>query len=427
MWSTVGLIGSSLATAAAVVIAARRLGTASYGVYAGIGALVNLAAMFGAMGTKDLLLQRVSRDRAALPGAWGVLLAANVVAGVPLLTVTVGLAAALLPGRDLLAIVAIATAEYVSAGLVKGPANAWVALDRFPVVAAVNILDAGLRLAAAATLLVGPAGVRQLATALLVAMAVGAVVVNVGLLTVAGRPTVSWSELLDGCRRGAAFSVSAVSGAVQSNIDQFMLVRARLDVDAGLYAAGVRFMAYSMLPLHALVSAAVPEFHRLGAQGLDAGLAYGRRLVRPVVAISLAGAAVAVALSPPLGALFGDRFGGVLPVVAALSLFPLVRTLQVLVGTALQGSGHQGFVARCQFATAGFNVALNVPLIARYGWRGAVAATYASELTNLALLWHGRRHRRSVPGMRRRRVADGPVADGPVVDGPVGDGPVAGP
>jgi len=400
VWSTTGLVGSSLAAAATVMIAARQLGTARYGLYAGIGALVNLAAMFGAMGTKDILLQRVTRDRAALPGAWGVLLAANFLVGVPLLGLTIGGAALLLPGRDLGAIALIATAEYLSAGLVKGPANAWVALDRFPLVAAVNIYDAVLRLAAALTLVLGAPTVRQLAVALFLAMLAGSISVNLALVPVAGRPTLRWSELVDGCRRGAAFSVATISGAVQSNIDQFMLVRARLDVDAGLYAAGVRFVGYGMLPLHALVSAAVPEFHRVGADGVGAGLDYGRRLVRPIVALSLVGAAVSVAVSAPLGALFGDRFDGVVVVAAALALFPLVRMLEVLVATALMGSGHQGFVARCQTASAAGNVVANLVLIPSYGWAGAAVATYASELANLAALWWGAQRRRRLPAGR---------------------------
>lgn len=398
-FSSVGLVGSSLATALTVFLVARRLGTADYGVYAGIGAFVNLAAMFGAMGTKDVLLQRVARDRAELPAAWGVLLAANAVVGIPLLAITIGLASWVLPDRDLVAIGLIAVAEYVSAGLLKGPANAWVALDRFPVVAAVNILDAVLRLGAAAVLLVGPGEVRRLAAALAVALCAGAIGVNVALYRAAGRPVLRRGELVGGCRRGAPFSVATISTAVQSNIDQFMLVRAGLDVDAGLYAAGVRFISYSMLPLHAVMSSTVPEFYRIGHEGLAAAFGYARKVVPAIALLSLAGAAVSIVLSVPIGHLFGDRFDGVLPVVAVLSLFPLIRGMQILLSTALLGSGHQKVVARVQIVTAGLNVAINVPLIAWYGWKGAAVATYVSEVTNIALLWNA----------GRRRLPDAPL------------------
>lgn len=394
MWSGIGLVGSSIAAAVTVTIAATQLGTASYGVYAGIGALVNLAAMFGAMGTKEVLLQRVTRDRAELAPAWGVLLAANAVVGVPLLWLTVGVSALLLPGRDLVAIALIAAAEYISTGLVKGPAYAWVALDRYPLVAATNIFDACLRGLAACSLLVGTPDVRRLAVALAIALSLGAVVVNLVLARDAGRPTLLWDELVAGCRNGAPFSVATISSAVQSNIDQFMLVRARLDLDAGLYAAGVRLISYSMLPLHALMSAAVPEFFRRGQDSLDAALRYGRKLVPPLVIMSLVGAGLAVAGSVPLGRLFGDRFDGVFPVVAALALFPLLRVLQLLLANALMGSAQQRLVARTQLVSAAVNVALNLPLIPWLGWRGAVVSTYASELVNLSLLWAGSRRAR---------------------------------
>lgn len=397
LFSAVGLVGSSLALALSVYLAASRLGTARYGVYAGVGAFVNLAAMFGASGTKEVLLQRVSRDRSELPAAWGVLLAANVVVGVPLLSVTVAVASVLLPGRDVVAIVLIALAEYVSAGLVKGPANAWVALDRFPVVAAVNIADSLLRLVAALALVVGPADVRRLAIALAVCMAIGAIGVNAALHRTAGRPQLRRGELLSGCRRGAPFSVATISTAVQSNIDQFMLLRAGLDVQAGFYAAGVRFISYSMLPLHAVISSTIPEFYRLGHQGLDVALRYLRKLVPVAVGLSLAGAVVAAVGSVPVGRLFGDRFDGALPVVIALALFPLLRGLQILLSNALLGSGYQRLVARTQILTAGLNMAANVPLIPLLGWRGAAIATYVSELTNVGLLWRIATRRRHEP------------------------------
>lgn len=412
LFSAVGLVGSSLALALSVYLAARQLGTARYGVYAGIGAFVNLAAMFGASGTKDVLLQRVSRDRGELPAAWGVLLAANVVVGIPLLSLTVAVASVLLPGRDVVAIALFALAEYVSAGLVKGPANAWVALDRFPVVAAVNIADAVLRLGAALILVVGPADVRRLAVALAVAMALGALGVNAALYRTAGRPRLAPGELLWGCRRGAPFSVATISTAVQSNIDQFMLLRAGLDVQAGFYAAGVRFISYSMLPLHAVISSTIPEFYRLGHQGLDAALRYLRKLVPVAAGLSLAGAAVAVVGSVPVGRLFGDRFDGALPVVAALALFPLVRAMQILLSNALLGSGYQQLVARTQILTAALNVAANLPLIALWGWRGAAIATYLSEVLNVGLLWRIARARRHEPAFSAPRPGASPVPSG---------------
>ena len=274
------------------------------------------------------------------------LLAANVVVGIPLLTATVGLAALLLPDRDMTAIALIALAEYVSIGLVKAPAATWVALDRFPLVAATNVFDAVLRLLAACSLFVWDATIRTLAIALAGVMIGGAVVVNAAVWRSAGRPRLAVAELVDSCRKGASYSIASVSTAVQSNIDQFMLVRARLDVDAGLYALGVRFIGYSMLPLHALTAATVPEIFSRGHRGIGPAAAYARRLVRTVAALSVVGALVAIAVAGPLGRFLGDRFDGVLAVVAVLAGYPLLRSAQNLATTVLMGSGHQRVVAR---------------------------------------------------------------------------------
>ena len=81
---------------------------------------------------------------------------------------------------------------------------------------------------------------------------------------------------------------------------------------------------------------------------------------------------------------------------------PLVRALQILYSTALLGGGHQRAVARLQVGTAALNVVANLPLIAVFGWKGAVIATYVSEVVNLgglATMAGRRRHDRSVTGL----------------------------
>jgi O-antigen/teichoic acid export membrane protein len=389
MWTSTGLVGSSVLAAVVLTIVARQLGTANAGVFWGIGAFVNLAAIFGALGAREMIVQRGSRDHASLPSAWGVLLVANVVVGVPLVAVTVGLAALFLPRIDAGTIATIAVAEFVSNGLVKAPGNVWVALDRFRNVALVAIFDSALRVTAAASLAIGVASVQRLATALLVAMVTGAVVVNVEVAREIGRPRCTRDDLMTTFRSGTAFSVAAVSGTVQTNIDQFMLLRAGLAIDTGIYAAGARVLQYSMLPLHALIGASQREFFRLGEHGVAPGLAYGRRLLKPMLAIAVAGALVAVIAAPALGWVLGDEFDGITPVVAALALFPALRAAQSSMTNALAGSGHQGFVARAQIVTAAINVALNLPLIAWLGWGGAVIATYVSEVVFLVAIRRG--------------------------------------
>jgi O-antigen/teichoic acid export membrane protein len=389
VWTSTGLVVSSVLAAIVVVIIGRELGTGNTGVYYGIGAIVNLAAFFGALGAREMLLQRGSRDATALPSAWGVLLAANVVVGVPLVAITIAIASFFLDAIAIDVIAMIAVAEFVSNGLVKSPGNVWVALDRFKTVTTVAVFDSSLRLGAALTLLGGDASVRKLATAMLVAMVVGAVVVNLAVHRAIGRPRLTAADLRETCRVGAPFSVAAVSGQVQTNIDQFMLLRANLLVDTGLYATGVRVMQYSMLPMHALMGASQREYFRHGEHGVASGLAYGRRMLVPLVGIAAAGAIVAIVASPFLGMILGDEFDGITPVVIALVGFPAIRAWQTMYGASLVGSGHQGFVARAQIGTAALNIALNLPLIAWLGWGGAVISTYVCELVFLALIRRG--------------------------------------
>jgi O-antigen/teichoic acid export membrane protein len=102
---------------------------------------------------------------------------------------------------------------------------------------------------------------------------------------------------------------------------------------------------------------------------------------------SVVAAIVFLVAAPLLPVVLGPAYASSVEVVRALCLLPLVLGAQTLISDALTGAGHQGVRASIQVLAALTACALNLVLIPAMGWKGAVIASYASQvLLFLALL-----------------------------------------
>ncbi len=401
-WSLVGFAGRALLAAVTIVGIARSLGTAGYGVYIGIVAYVGLLAPLASLGVGEVMTKRVARNPSELRHAWGTTLGTTFTTGAVLYIATVAAGTLILPGRDLATIALFGGVEFLSTGMMHNHARAYAALDRYPQMAATHIADSGARaVIALAYWLLGGSSLRTLALAMFASILFTSLASGFALARAHGSPRLAWGDLRPAAKEGSRFALGDAAQTVQTNVDQTMLLSAGFDKEAGLYGAGVRLIQYSLLPANSIFAAAYPEFFRRGANGIEAAYSYSRELRRRVVTATLGGALIAVLFSPIAGFILGDEFDGVVPVVLAMAIYPLVRGLEINTADVLSGSGRQAYRSKAQFFTAGLNVALNIALIPSYSWKGAVAATYLSELVFLGLLLFGVRRGRAVEAPSR--------------------------
>ncbi len=389
-WSLVGFAGRALLAAITILAIARSLGTAGYGVFIGIVAYVGLLAPLASLGVGEVMVKRVSRDTGELRNAWGATLGVTFTFGLALYLATIALGSFVLPGRDLTIIALFGGVEFLSTGVMHNNARAYAALDRYPAMALTHVADSGARaFVALGFWLLGGTDLRVLALVMVISMGITAAANCVVLARVDGAPKLRRNELVPAGREGSKFALGDAAQTVQTNVDKTMLLSAGFDTDAGLYGAGVRLIQYSMMPANSIFAAAYPEFFRRGADGIESAHTYSRELRKRVVTATIGGAIVAVLFSPIAGFILGDEFDGVVPVVLAMALYPLIRGLEINTADVLSGSGRQAYRSKAQLATAILNVVLNIALIPVYSWKGAVAATYISELVFLALLVGG--------------------------------------
>jgi len=198
-------------------------------------------------------------------------------------------------------------------------------------------------------------------------------------------------ELVAHIRAGVPFSLLGGAGKLYLDADKFLLARLAGLETAGLYSAGYRFVDLAFLPLHALIAAAVPRLFRAGADGTAHSLRAALPLFGPALAYAAAaglGVFLAASLIPRL---LGDSYEGAVPVVQWLAWLPLVTFPRLLMQSALATSDRQTMGMMIVSLGALANIGLNLWWIPLWGWRGAIAATYAAELVMVVAISSKRR------------------------------------
>jgi O-antigen/teichoic acid export membrane protein len=199
-------------------------------------------------------------------------------------------------------------------------------------------------------------------------------------------------------REGSGYVFAQGASTAQADIDKVVLGAYGLSNDTGAYAAAYRITDLATVPLTALVSTTYSEFFRRGQRNLQEARRYAVKLTAVATGYGLVAGAVLFVAAPWITLLVGDEYAESVEVVRYVALIPAVKATQFFPGNVLTGTGRQWWRARAMWSTAIMNAAANIVLAPMYGWRGAVVATYVTEVVFSALLWWLVRRARIVGG-----------------------------
>ena len=385
-----------------VVLLARLLGPAGYGVYAFAFALVSLASMPTHAGLAPLVVRETARgqqagDWSAVRGIWrwanGLALALSLLiaaaGGVGLwlgwaqggaLRNTLPWALALVP---LMALIAIRSAclrglRHVLAGL-------------FPEQVLRPALFAGLL----AVVLIWPGMTLSPDEAMALMVLANGVALGVGAWLLSRYRPQDLSETASHYRPGAWFAaawpMALTQGFQQINrhADVLLLGLLAAVADVGVYRVAAQGALLVSLGLTALNTIVAPFAVRLNAKGEQQKL---QKLVRRTAQAALAFALPAVALFAVAGewllvSLFGSEFAAAYWPLLILATGQLANAGFGATGMLLNMTGFERDVTRVVAIAAGLNVALNMALIPMFGVIGAAVATSASLVFWNIWLW----------------------------------------
>ncbi len=366
-----------------IVLVTRGLGAEDFARYSALQALLIGLVPFTAMGFPILALRAVARDPERRAAIWS--------AGLRMILILGGvgslLVAFLAPGIlnvsfPRLPILLFAFSELIFFGLVNlvnGVLQGGERLDRMArVLAGLSFA----RLVAVAALYYGP-GLDLPGFAL--AHFGGTLLCLLIALRAYGRGW-AWppsaeggAAMRAGLRDGFTIAVSASGRSFLMGLDRMLLPAMAGLTAAAQYGAGFRVAAYALMPLQAFMAALYPRFFRRGARSLGDGLALWRRSAPLALAYALPVAVILYFMAPLLTLVFGAEYPEAPTVLRHLVWLLLLQALYIPLGDALSGADHFTYRGISIVAALVLNLGLNLWLIPRLGWRGAVIAAYGAQ------------------------------------------------
>lgn len=382
------------------VLIARALGAEQYGAFVAVVALVAILAPFSPLGTGQVLVRNVARDRGTFRYSWGNALWMTTISGSVLLAVVALLARYVLARKVPLALVLLVGCSdlLMSAG-VGLAALAFQAVEQLHRTAQIYIVLTSLRAISALILVLVVSHPTAFSWGIFYFFSSVAGMLYASLLVCSklGWPRLLLSSLRSDLLEGFYFAISLSSASLYNDIDKTMLVRLATFSAAGIYAAAYRLMDFAFQPVNALLAATYPRFFQDGIHGLPGTKRLAKRMLPFAIGYALLAATVLILLAPVTPFILGHDFGECVRALRWLSPLVVFRAIHYFLANTLTGAGFQGLRSGIQIFVAGFNVVLNLWLIPLYSWRGAAWASLASDgmlamgmLAAVAILGRGR-------------------------------------
>ena len=361
---------------------ARSLGVRNYGAFIGVVALVGIVYPFGSLGSGNLLVKNVARDRSLFPVYWGRALAITTALGFVLIGVVLAISRFVLPVEiPALLVAMVAISDVLGLNLITQAGQAFQAFEQLQWTAVINVMMSAGRLAGALILV----SIYRHPSAFqwgYIYLGCTAAVTAVSLVLVhrrLGRPRFEWRTTHGELREGFYFSASQTSQTIYNDIDKTMLARLSTLDAAGVYGAAYRLIDVSFVPVSAALWSAYPNFFRAGAHGISASLEYAKPLMLRAMFYSGTIFAVLLLSSGIVPHVLGPEYAATARALRWLAILPVLKGLHYFFSDTLTSAGYQGVRTAIQAGVAIFNVLLNLWVIPAYSWRGAAWSSIASD------------------------------------------------
>ena len=378
------LVGQGLSfvlQAAYFVLLARLLGVQEYGVFAGAFALVGIAMPYSTLGSGTIFMRYVGARHEAFPSYWGNIILSTAAAG-GLLTLLLRLGAPhFLNSASASIILPVALANCMFGQFVANMGQVFQTFELLRITAVLNLMTNALRLIAVGimTALLPHATAREWAVA---SVYISLLAAMVGLVLVSrrfGRPKFIPRMVLSNASEGLGFSLGGSAQSVYNDVDKTLLSHYGMNLQNGLYTLAYRVVDIATIPITAIDAAALPRYFRMAPAEPQSVPHLAARLARRAAILGLLMSVAMFVAAPLIPHIVGHGFAQSVNALRWLCLLPAFRGAHQLTGSAVTGMGLQRFRNVAQFSAAGFNLALNLWLIPKYGWLGAAWASLATD------------------------------------------------
>lgn len=390
LWMLLAQVLGLAMQAAYFLIIARTLGTQQYGVFVGVTALASIVFPFASLGSGDILIKKVSINRAFFKEYWGNALLTVFIFSLILSFLGVIGAQVFFPKIiSPLLIFFVLLSDLLCLTIWDLASKAFIAVHLVKMAAQLKLLLNLNKLIFAFILVAFFQKPTITLWTILYFLSTGFTALVSYLLAhrMLGSPKLAISRIKPEILQGFYFSVSESAATINASMDQAMLVSLSTLKATGIYAAAYRFVDVGIVPLHALLATSYAKFFQEGATGISGSLNFAKRLLPILGTYGVAASTGLFVLAPVLPYVLGNEYAGAVEALRWLAPIPFILALQFLAADTLTGSGFQGVRSGIQITAALLNILLNLWLIPLYSWKGAAWSTLASDSLKLLSLW----------------------------------------
>ena len=389
-WMLISQIINIFIQAIYFIIIARVLGAANYGSFIAVTAICSIIFPFIALGSEQVLMQKVALDRNAFSTYWGNCLLILLTNGT--LFSFIGLFFSyrfFTEDISLLTISCILIADLLCLGLIDFCVKAFMSVELVDRAARLIIFTSGVKLLAAiyfAKFIEYP----SIENWAFLYVLNSVIVSGIALLTVnlkIGFPKPKFSTLNSVIKQGIYFSISSSASNINANLDQTMLASMSTFQATGIYGAANRFIVVGNVPVISLFGPAYIKFFKYGASGIQNTLKFAKKLLPYALIYSIVSFAGYHILAPWIPKILGEEYQNAISALLLLSPLPGIFAFQLLAADSLTGAGYQKARSVVQVSAAILNITLNFWLIPIYSWKGAAWATLISDTIRMISLW----------------------------------------
>jgi O-antigen/teichoic acid export membrane protein len=372
------------------ILVARALDTAAYGAFVGVTAVASIVFPFVGLGSGNILVKNVSRERGVFSEQWGNTL--YICFGTSIVSILILLACSsfLFPtGLSWIAIALILISELIGLRLLEVASSAFVAVSRVKRSAQIKLLYNVSKLFAAIVLIAFFKNPGILIWSILYSISsIFPAIISIALIhNSVGKPKLALAKFKHELLQGFLFSVDTSAEKINANVDKAMLANLSSLQVAGVYGAGYRFIDIGYYIIFAVLGAAYARFFQHGEKGIKGTLEFAKKLLPAACIYGFLSAIILFFFAPAVPLILGTEYTDSIEVLRLLSPIHLISSVQFLAADILTGAGFQGSRSAIQVTSAFLNIGLNLWLIPIFSWKGAAYATLTSETLKTLGLW----------------------------------------
>ncbi|MDF2210605.1 MULTISPECIES: flippase [Limnospira] len=390
LWMFLGKVISIFMQATYFILIARHLGSENFGMFMGVTALASIAVPFGTLGSTDILIRNVSRNKILFKKYLGDALVTTFFCSFFVICLSFLIGKFILPKFiPNVLILSILISDILGLSIWNICCGAFLGLNQHKNTAKLQIFYNFVKVLSAIALVIFFDDPNAINWSILYVFGttITAIFSFFFVCFSLGFPELELSHINHNIFQGIYFSLDRSAANINSSIDRTMLSSLSTLSITGIYSAAYRLIEVGYIPILVVFSSTYTKFFEEGALGISNAFKFAKRLI-PL--ISIYGIFVFIGcifFAPFIPYILGESYIDSVPVLYWLAPMPLIIGMQLVAADTLTGSGYQKLRGLVQISAALINISLNYFLIPIFSWRGAAWATLTTDSLILLCYW----------------------------------------